>query len=63
MINTTWLTDLLRAIMAMSFLKLDFLTLAMEHMGVLKHVRTKHTHMCHVSPPAHPPLNLKTTKG
>lgn len=62
MINTTWLTDLLWVIMAMSFLKLDFLTLAMEHMGVPKHVRTKHTHTCHISP-AHPPLNLKTTKG
>lgn len=62
MINTTWLTDLLRAIMAMSFLKLDFLTLIVEHMGVLEHVRTTytHAHTCHRSP-AHPPLNLKTT--
>lgn len=33
MINTTWLTDLLRAIMAMYFLKLDYLTLAVEHVS------------------------------
>lgn len=62
MINTTWLTDLLWAIMAMSFLKFDFLTLALDNTGVLKHVWKNPTHICHRLP-AHPPLNLKTTMG
>lgn len=46
--------------MAMSFLKLDFLTLAVERMGVLKHVCTKHTHMPQIaSPPSTQPQNHK----
>lgn len=50
--------------MAMSFLRLDFLTLAMKHMGVLKHVCTKHTptHATHRQPALHSPLKPQRVK-